>query len=347
MSFQNCKIVGRNMDSTVYHAAVTVDRGDPAFPMSPSALKLFAPCHKKWRAGFQPKGTKAQHWGSLVDCLVLTPDQFKASYAVVPKDAPRRPTDRQREARKPSSETLSAIAWWDDFSAENKDKIMLDEEGHELASAAILTLMKDDTVKRYLEASNRQVWVAGEWNDNATGLVIPVRCLIDLEPNAESEFGKSLGDLKQTRSAALFPFLSDSFKFGHHIQAAFDLDLYRAALPEEDRCMWCLIIQENTEPWTVGRRMMTDDPSQPDNLLDLGRVTYQRLLRNYCICLKTGKWPDYEEMAAMDKDLSNYVIQGWFAMTAKPFMMDYLPSTFELPVEEGDSDEPEPSDVPH
>lgn len=331
MSFQNAHIISRNTNSADYREAHNIPRGDPKFPVSPSMLKLFAPCAKKWLDGYTPKDTKAKKWGNLLDTLLLTPDQFSERYAVIPDDAPRKPNSRQREARRPSADTLLAIEWWDDWNAKNEGKIVIDEETHELASAAIMRLQADPTVKAFVEQSDTQVWVAGEWNDKDTGLVIPVRCLIDLEPRGDSEFGKCLGDLKSTRSAALRPFLRDAFNMGHHIQAAFDMDLYRAAEPERDIVEWCLIVQENYEPWQVGRRLMTDDPTDPTNFLDLGRLTYKRMLRNYCVCLKTGVWPDF--------DAHENAVQGWSPMRAEAWMVDGIPELMEMP--EGEAGEPE------
>lgn len=330
MSFKNAHIVGRNIDSTVYHE-ITVERGSPDHPVSPSMLKLFGGNAKKWRDGYEPKTTKTKDWGNLLDCLLLTPNQFKVRYAVQPETYE---DEKTGEVKEWNNRARVCKEWCEDH--EGKEIISFDTHKH--ASAAILKLREDLTVRAFVDASEKQVWVAGEWHDEATKLVIPVRCLIDLEPKYDSEFGKCLGDLKSTRSAALRPFLRDAYTYGHHIQAAFDMDLYRAALPDEDRNTWCLVVQENYEPWMVGRRMMTDDPSQPENFLDLGRVTYKRLLANYCFCLKHDRWPDY--------DSHENAVQGWSLMNAESWMAE-LPDAFELPEEDGDTEsETNSSDIP-
>ena len=64
---------------------------------------------------------------STPGCLEGT-EGFKAKFATVPKDAPRRPNSLQRNAKKPSSETLHAIGFWDDFARMNVGKQILDQE---------------------------------------------------------------------------------------------------------------------------------------------------------------------------------------------------------------------------
>ena len=60
--------------------------------------------------------------GTVFHTAVMEPDLFNAQYISVPEDAPKRPTARQREAKKPSLDTLSAIEWWDDFEKEAAGK---------------------------------------------------------------------------------------------------------------------------------------------------------------------------------------------------------------------------------
>lgn len=327
---KNARIVGRNVSSVEYHDQKS-KRGSADYQVSPSMLKQFSWCPKRWIDGYEPRESATQKWGNLLDCLMLTPDQFKTRYAVQPEKY----EDEKTSEVKDWNNRANVCKKW---VADQEGKIIISFDTHKDASAAILRLREDLTVRSFVDQSEKQVWVAGEWHDKATKLVIPVRCLIDLEPKADSEFGKCLGDLKSTRSAALRPFLRDSFTYGHHIQAAFDLDLYRAAMPDEDRNTWCLVVVENYEPWTVGKRMMTDDPSQPENFLDLGRVTYRRLLANYCFCLKHNKWPDY--------DSHEGAVQGWSPLSAEVWMMDHMPNAFELPEEDGDDEQTDSSDIP-
>lgn len=104
--FTNCKIVAKGVNSDEYHAsAAEIERGDPKFVMSSSSLRAFGFCPSKWRepikardgsvSWFSLKGSEATEWGLMFDCLVLTPEQFNARYAVIPDNAPKKPTKAQ------------------------------------------------------------------------------------------------------------------------------------------------------------------------------------------------------------------------------------------------------------
>lgn len=40
-------------------------------------------------------------------------------------------------------------------------------------------MFEDERIATWTQESDKQVWVSGEWHDDASGLVIPVKCLID------------------------------------------------------------------------------------------------------------------------------------------------------------------------
>lgn len=70
---------------------------------------------------FEP--TDAMNEGSLLDCLLFEPHLLDERFYVIPDDAPRRPSSVQRNAKKPSDETLKSIAFWDAVEEESKGKI--------------------------------------------------------------------------------------------------------------------------------------------------------------------------------------------------------------------------------
>lgn len=187
------------------------------------------------------------------------------------------------------------------------------QDGKEIVSAkevfeiniALKSLFKDEVIKSFCDASDKQVLVTGEWHDEATGLVVPVRCLMDFVPRADTEFYNSLGDLKTTRSAALQPFSRFCYQMGYHVQAAFDTDLYVSATGE-DRFTWGLILLENYPPYQTGKRILAED------FVQIGRQTYRHLLAQYCRCLKTNHWPDYDSN-------NKHAAQGWSIISPEPW----------------------------
>jgi len=296
MSFQNAKVVGKDVDPRSYHDQ-GIARGEAAFPVSPSMLKEFARCPARWIDGYQPPETQAKDWGNLLDTLLLTPKLFSKRYAIQPAEY----KSEKGEVRPWNNNANVCKEWREDQIG--KEIISAKEYGS--AKTAVERLGSDEIIHSFLEDSDSQVLVEGQWKDEKTGLVIPVRCLMDLVPRLDTEFAKCLGDLKSTRTAALMPFQRFCFEIGYHVQAAFDTDLYVAATGE-DRVTWCFIIQESYPPWQTGKRMLSQD------FLDLGRADYKQWLSNYCWCLKNSHWPDYDE--------TDEAIQGWSLVAPEPWM---------------------------
>lgn len=172
--------------------------------------------------------------------------------------------------------------------------------------------------------SDTQVWLAGEWHDEPTGLVVPVRGLVDIAPRAESEFALCLADLKTTRSAAVLPWQRWCYQARYHWQAALYIALWNAATGEE-RNTFCFIVQENFAPWQTGKRMLSQD------FLTLGTAEYRAALANYCQCLKHDRWPGYDD--------TDEAIQSWSLVQPEPFMAERAQFAPKY-----DFDEPEPVD---
>ena len=69
--------------------------------------------------------------GGNLHCATLEPERWQQSLIVLPDDAPKRPTQRQIDAKKPSTETKEAIAWWAEFDAKFQDRTVLSAEDHD------------------------------------------------------------------------------------------------------------------------------------------------------------------------------------------------------------------------
>lgn len=341
MSFKNAILHVGCVSPEDYHN-VTQKRGDADYPMSPSALKEFGRCPSRWVAGYVSPESKSKDWGSLVDCLVLTPALLPERYAVHPTHYDKRRmecpqcksvTDSKacKACKCDRVEKVTKEEWsWQSNTCQawaeaNKGKAIISPALFESAKQAATRLLADPVAREFAAQSSTQVLVTGEWHDEATKLVVPVRCLIDLVPDRSSEFAKSLGDLKTTRNAALLAFNRDVFANGYHIQAAFDLDLYVAATGE-DRCNWCFLVSENFPPYEPAKRLMSE------SYLTLGRHDYTTLLRTYCRCLKAGHWPGYD-----DTDES---VQGWGLCEPSPWMESQ--TAFAPKFEAVEAGEPEP-----
>jgi exodeoxyribonuclease VIII len=289
MSFQNAKIKSVGANPVEYHSHPD-ERGNPAMIVSSSMLREFGACPARWRAGYLPPSSDAKDYGSLLDCLLLTPDDFEKRFVVQPETY----TSDKGEVKKWSNNATSCKEW-NAVQLERGREIVVAQDLND-AHSAVARLRADFILSDFIDASDKQVWVTGEWLDAATGLIIPCQALLDFRPREDTEYFQRLGDLKTTRCAGVRQWQSWSSSRGYHVQAAFYTDLYNAATGEK-RNDWCFVIQENFAPWQTARRILSRDK------LKCGRTIYQGLMARYCKALQTDKWPDYDDTPAAS--------QGW------------------------------------
>jgi exodeoxyribonuclease VIII len=284
-------------------------------------------CPKRWVTAYptddgpgyyEPPESEAKRFGELVDCLFLTPSQFHHRYAVVPAEAPKRPTSAQLMAKKPSEETQKAIAWWAQFEKDSDGKTIVKQDEYSAANACVDALVSDEFISLLRNSCDTQVWVEAEYVTES-GIAVPVRGLIDMLPREDSDlvavapiYAKMALDLKTTRDASLRGWARFALAVGYHVQAAIYLDLLRAALPEREFTSFGFILVENFPPHTIGKRLMEDDSIEGKGAINSGRRIYQNALELYARCLKTGRWPSYD-----DTDIS--LAGGWTVVQPDPY----------------------------
>lgn len=259
--------------------------------------------------------TEAQRFGKLLDCLLLTPQYFESTFIVRPDtyevEALKCPicnsvteAARCRKCKVDRIPAHVAKPW--EGRSETCQQLLAEWEADGLsvitkadkrrAVIALGRLMSKPECRRAVEVSHKQVHIVAEWHDRATGLVVPVQCLIDLAPNKEAEFipdtelswPMTLGDCKTSVVVDTPRFTRQVEKFGWHIQGAFDLDMFNAAAKEE-RDTWFFIGQKNYGTFQPFRKILSQKS------MGVGRGAYTRILSNYCQCLKANKWPDADE----------------------------------------------------
>lgn len=328
---KNAKIVSTDTSPDVY-AFESEERGSPKMAFRAHIGSELLRNARRWLRGYESPGSKSLAWGTLFDCALLTPTRYGQRYSVLPDDAPRRPSERQRNAKKNSPESAAAIEWWDDFLDKNPGEIIdaeLDGEVH----AAIRRLGEDKLIADLIETSQHQVMATAEWQDDPTGLTVPVKCLIDVMPPADHPiFGQSLYDVKTTKAAAPRAFAMDAQRYRYDLQAGLYLDVLNAATGE-NRSDFGHIVIENFPPFEY----RTPPPLLSQRFLQFGRHSYQAALGLYCRCLCSGKWPSYDVQGA-----------SWPLTDCADWFLDM--ATIFQPIEEPEPDEdetpaPEPLDV--
>jgi hypothetical protein len=244
----------------------------------------FATCPAKWiasRAG--EDATDSTVWGSLVDCLLMSPSSFDALFAVAPETYP----DTKTGEPKPFT---MASNWCKGWAKEQEGKTIVKLDVLTEARKAVAAINANEAAAELFTLSQRQVFIFGYWQDKSTGLQIPFRVLLDLVPPADHPtFGKCLADFKTARNGdpAKWPRVIDDNNYDW--QSALYIDLYLAAKPE-DRTDFFHVVQENVPPYHV----VTPFPSMSAEFLEWGRNKYKAALRKYAQCLSTGVWPSYE-----------------------------------------------------
>jgi len=277
----------RSFQSDIYPKDIhPCERGDRNYVMGRSSLMEFYRCPNRWKNGYESEDSKATEWGSLVDCLFLTPEAFKNRYSIAPETYPDSKTGEPKAWNANSN-------WCKEWIAEQEGKEVIKHKFFGPACDAVKVLESDLEVKLLRECSQTQVMATASYHDEETGIVVPLRILIDLLPDVDSKFGKSLADFKTTNCAAMRPWAKHVFDFGYDMQAALYLDVWTANTGE-DRVEFRHVVQESFAPYQTERRLLSVES------LEIGRNRYKTALQKYCQCLATNAWPGYESQRDFD-----------------------------------------------
>jgi len=294
--WKNAKIIGDNQT----RGEAGQQRGDKDFVMSRSQLVSFADCPAKWKDGGEVRvETKAMTFGSVLDCLVTSPESFKERFAVTPETYPATPTKKSEPSeQKPWTTRANFCKDWEAAKVED-GFIVVSPEQYGQAQIAYKALHEHREIASLFECSKKQVLMTADWQDDDTGLNVPFSALVDLLPHVSSPtWGKCLADIKTARNGNPAQWDRVCDDSGYDVQAALYFDIYRAAVPNEDRTDFVHIVQENAFPFHV----VSPPPAFSTEFMEWGRSKYKYALRLYCHCLKTETWPSYEQVGLTIKD---------------------------------------------
>ncbi len=324
-------VIGPTHDPSTYRSHGNHSEGSGQFKrgeidhfMGRSSLMEFYRCPKRWLNGYESEDSKATEWGSLVDCLFLTPAQFKDRYAISPETYPAKGmecpscgsiTADSKTCRKCDTARIQVEIKkpWDNHAEYCNDWVL--EQGSRTivktklfgpACDAVRVLESDPEIKSLVECSRRQVMATASYQDEETGITVPLKILIDLLPDKDSQWGGSIVDFKTSESASLRKWRSKVYQFNYDCQAAFYLDVWNATTGE-DRQDFRNIVQESYSPYQTEKRLTSQE------FLEIGRDKYMKALALYCACLKSNLWPGY------DSDCRQ--IDGWQLTEPEPWMV--------------------------
>jgi hypothetical protein len=270
--------------------------------VSKSMLWAFARNPWKWKHHPQEYESSAMRWGSMVDCLALTPERFNDTYAVQPStyETPgeEKPWNRRAkfcrawEEAHPGSRTPETylakpaeVKPWNKNAAQCKawheanPTSVSEAEYDELAKAAGM-LYGNEVFREMAQDWDTQVAVVGKLAGAAD-----CKCLIDIVPHKDGPYGNALVDLKTTGDLDSEESVARTIsRFGYHVQAAFYLDLWNWVSGEDRKEFW-FVFQSNRAPYEVVAAPMDQ------RVIDYGRRWYAEAMLSYANCLKADLWP--------------------------------------------------------
>lgn len=231
-----------------------------------SDLKLFTrtPAHARY-AMMHPEQSAAMVLGNATHVAILEPDKFARTYVVAPK------LDRRTTAGK---------AAWQQFLDENKDRIPLSAEEHEVC-CAMQKAVAEFPLAHQLVSSPGKTEATVVWEDAATGL----RCKARLDRFMTLNGYSTIVDLKTARDASERGFARDAANFAYHLQAAWYLRGCDALSPVPRRFVF--IVVEKEPPHCVALYELDEQ------FLAAGRALCDRTLALYARSMETGHWPGY------------------------------------------------------
>lgn len=309
-------------------------RGDALRPISRSDLVEIARNPRRWLAGYKPEQTASMGWGTDLDALVLTPQDFDRTHVVAPAtyetdanvcpkcgSASDSKACRKCGVDRVASKVRKDWTWQSDTCREWREqqeqagRKVLSADEYEKRMQAVGVIQRSASVGRLLACSQTQVALAGQY---AVGdRVIPVRALLDIVPDkADSVFGGMLFDMKTSYTADPSRWARVVVDHSLHVQAAFYLDLYNAATGEE-REDFAHVVQERFFPF----ELMQPFGFLAGSFIEEGRAIYKAALELYahCLSLPPENWPGYARQGtsvALPEDLADLFQQiappQWF-----------------------------------
>ena len=267
-----------NLPAAEYHARPEISKhGLDDFHRCPAWFK--------YRREHPQETTPALRWGSIVDEAVFTPAEFAASSVVLPADAPSRPTERNRKAKKPSEETIRAIEFWDKFDAANAGKEVVTAEENIALTRTFHSIHGHSSAAKLFDCGERLIQSSLFWTDSQTG--VAMRARPDMVVRRPEQARDIIVDLKTAVSAAPEDFGKAATNFRYHVQAA----IYTAAWKQITGrdAAFVFIVVEKAEPYLVACYVASP------RMLATGEKHFRRDLAAYSQCLESGVWPGYSD----------------------------------------------------
>ncbi|MGI9160399.1 MAG: PD-(D/E)XK nuclease-like domain-containing protein [Saprospiraceae bacterium] len=221
--------------------------------------------------------------GSITNDVLLQAHLLDAQYAIVPADAPRRPTAAQINAKKPSDETLAAIDWWANFNGKIGGRTVVEADDYDRACRmrdaihahpAARVLLRDGVAEKTLYFEEPETGAKCKCRPDWIGRL--------------SDGQHVLVDLKTTSDGSPDSFGRSALSWRYHVQAAFYSDGFYDATGNYPQAFIFLCV-EKEYPFAVSAYYADE------RTIELGHKAYMKNLQTYLDCFQSGVWPGYSE----------------------------------------------------
>lgn len=239
-------------------------------PLSYSSLKWFkkSPLHfMHYRNAPKDKEESAAlKFGNLLDCLLLTPEEFGSRYIILPETK----TVKECETREEYDRLKNAY----EKAINNTRKVAIKNEDLEKA-----TLMRDiiwahPMAKKLIERVTN-VQCEKKWLDKETGLW--TKTILD------GESDDIIFELKTAKSADPEDFEKDAYNLGYHLQCGIEL----SALAKKGKFpqFWYMVI-EKTAPYGLSIFQPSKD------YIELGKKEYRHYVTSFKKCIDENRFDE-------------------------------------------------------
>jgi hypothetical protein len=224
------------------------------------------------------KSSPALEFGRAFHCATLEPDVFADTYAVLPADAPQRPTAAMLGAAKPSDSSKARQEWWAAFDAENSGRVFLSANDHDRARYMADSVRAHPVAAGLLVGGEREVTF--RWHDDETGLACKSRADLYLP-------GEFLMDLKSCVDASPEGFARAVINYGYDVQQAHYVD--GAKQCDDPLRHFIFLACESAAPYVCQPHVLDAHAESR------GWTLRQRAITRQAECFKANRWPGYSD----------------------------------------------------
>lgn len=238
---------------------------------------LHSPGHYKAQLTAPKKETEALRIGSLTHLFVLQPDVFTSSVICTPEDAPKRPTKKQIEAKKPKPETIEAISWWNNFEEASKGKTVADRDEYAQA-VRVGQALQAELQKHKVTPLATELCLVTNYGE------VPLKAQLDLV-TADGWIWdlKTFGDYITPNNVT-----KAVYQRHYHLQAAFYTQMFKQVFGTKPKG-FRLACVEKEEPCATASFQISDD------LITEGQMLMIKAIEAYRAATAFDSWPLYPD----------------------------------------------------